>query len=190
MPCQSGRPTPPPNALYCQTQPAFAAARFAAGQRAPQSSTPTARTAADDVPAAIPKCPWPDLPPCAPASTIRIASFPSPCPPPRPRHRAAALEPFRKLERQQLAKQAPHTHAGVVIAAAPDNVLFSFVISTIWTIERQRHEAREGNGASVPYLSRNSFGRLRSIVWRWCGFSYQSHRLYGILWRRSMLSLI
>ena len=70
------------------------------------------------------------------------------------------LEPLRKLKRQQLAKQAPHTNAGVVIASAPDNVLFSFVISTIWTIQGQLREARECNDARVTYLSRNSSAEL------------------------------
>src|ERR1017187_10072011 len=102
----------------------------------------------------------------------------------------ALLEPFRKLKRQQFAEQASHTHAGVVIAATSDNVLFPFVISRIWTIECQFHEARKGNGAFGPYLSRNSLTDLTHLLAVWCGSSYESFGRYGMLWRRSMLSLI
>ena len=86
----------------------------------------------------------------------------------------ALLEPFRDLKRQQFTKKAPHTHAGVVIAANSDNVLFLLVISTIWTIERQFHKARERNGASIPYLPRNSLADLIHLNGDWCGSSYES----------------
>jgi len=83
--------------------------------------------------------------------------------------RTAALRlPFRKLKREQFSEQAAHAHAGVVIAAAPDDVLFSFVISTIWTIERQLHEAREGDSAFVTYFSRNSFAEFVQWFGVWC----------------------
>lgn len=68
------------------------------------------------------------------------------------------LEPFRELVGQQLAEQTPYAHVGEVIAATPNNVLFSLVISTIWTIERERHEAFEGDSAFFLYLSRDYLG--------------------------------
>ena len=137
-----------------------------------------------------PKMSLASSPPCAPPPQ---SASPRSCPPlldPRRRHSTLILQPLRKLKRQQLAKQAAHAHAGVVIAAAPDNVLFSFVISIIWTIERQLHEAREGDGAAVSYLSRDYFGDFAQLLGVWCGFSYQSPRLYGILWRKSTHSSI
>src|SRR5208282_2672732 len=99
--------------------------------------------------------------------------------------RLVLRQPFRKLECQQLAEKAPHADAGVVTAAAPDGVLFSFVITTIWTIQRQLHKAREGDSALVAYFSRNSFAKFVQWIGGWCESSYQWPRLSRDLWRRS-----
>ena len=59
------------------------------------------------------------------------------------------FQPLSKLKSQQFTEQTPHVHAGIIIPATSDNVLFRFVISTIWTIERQLHEACKRNDAPV-----------------------------------------
>ena len=124
--------------------------------RVPRSNTPPGGIIAGRYSRSHAKCPGPDprhvpLPPrsALPRCPIGARLSPSPC-----------QQPLRKLKRQQLAEQAPHAHAGVEIAAAPDNVLFLLIISIIWTIERQLHEARERNGAlvclSLPQLFRRA----------------------------------
>src|ERR1035441_7971781 len=99
-------------------------------------------------------------------------------------------EPLPKLEGQQLAKQAPHTHACVVIATTPNNVLFSLVISINWTIEREFHEARERDSAFIGNLSSNYFGSLIQLSGCGANLATLSSRRYGLIWRKSMLSLI
>jgi hypothetical protein len=78
------------------------------------------------------------------------------------------------LEGQQLPEEAPYAHVGVVITATSDNVLFSFVISTIWTIEGERHEARKADSASFLYLSRDYLGGFAQLFG--CGANLATSR--------------
>src|ERR1035441_1905846 len=94
-------------------------------------------------------------------------------------------EPLRKSEGQQLAKQAPHTHASIVIAATPNNVPFSLIISINWTIEREIHEARERDDPFVGNLSRDYFSSLVQMSRCGADLATVSSRRYGLLWRKS-----
>ena len=69
------------------------------------------------------------------------------------------LEPYGKLKGQQFPEGAADAHAGVEIAAPPDRVIFFFIKSTIRTIERQFHEAREGNRAAPGDFRADFIGR-------------------------------
>src|ERR1039457_3668558 len=99
-------------------------------------------------------------------------------------------EPLPKLEGQQFTKQAPHTHACIVIATTPNNVLFSLVISINWRSEREFHKARERDSAFIGNLSRNYFGSLVQLSGCGANLATLSSRRYVLIWRKSMLSLI
>ena len=88
--------------------------------------------------------------------------------------RSAFGKPLRKLKRKQFAKQRPNAYTGVKISTPANRVLFSFVESTIGTIQRQFHEAGEGNLAISrdfgPDFAVWSIQNL-ALVAVWCGFS-------------------
>ena len=55
------------------------------------------------------------------------------------------FEPPGELKGQQFAKQWTDADAGVEITPPTDVVIFLFIKSTIWTIQRQFHKLCEGN---------------------------------------------
>ena len=75
-------------------------------------------------------------------------------------------EPLRELKREQFTEQIAHADARKKISIAPD-VRFLFIISINGTIERQLHEAGEGNRPVFSDLARNYF-KQRIQVWQ-CG---------------------
>lgn len=65
-------------------------------------------------------------------------------------------KPIGELEREQFTKQRPDAYAGIEIATSSEVVIFLFIISTIGTIEREFHEARERNHAPLRDFRLNS----------------------------------
>ena len=82
------------------------------------------------------------------------------------------LEPLGELEGEEFAQERSDTDAGNVITAAADVVSFLFIISTIWTVKGQFHEAGEGDDAAAAYLFCNDFREIFQLLVEWCGFSY------------------
>ena len=68
--------------------------------------------------------------------------------------------------------------------AAADVVSFLFIISTIWTVKGQFHEAGEGDDAAAAYLFCNDFREIFQLLVEWCGFSYYTAQTVEILWQK------
>src|SRR5436190_4018 len=58
---------------------------------------------------------------------------------------AQRLQPVRKLEGQQPPEERAHAHAGEKVARAPNSAFGLLVVSRIWTVQGQIHEAGERN---------------------------------------------